>query len=167
MAADPTVWLRAFATATGPLVDAGPPAPPGTRLGRYVLEERLGVGGMAEVYRARARGAHGFELPVAIKWIRRGIVERRDVVEMFVAEARISTRLRHPNIVAVTDFDRDAEGRLYLVMELVDGIDLAALAATGPLPAGVVVHVATELARGLGFAHELPPATEAREAREA
>jgi len=141
---------------TPPTVEIIAPAPPGTRLGRYVLGERLGVGGMAEVYRARASGALGFELPVAIKWLRRGIGERPEAVAMFVTEARISTRLRHPNIVAVSDFDRDDGGRLYLVMELVDGLDLAALAATGPLPAPVLIHVATGLARGLGFAHELP-----------
>jgi pimeloyl-ACP methyl ester carboxylesterase len=160
---DPTRWSGwagwpPRATVTPPLADDDPPAAAGTRLGRYVLEERLGVGGMAEVYRARAGGAFGFELPVAIKWIKPGIGERREVIAMFVSEARISTRLRHPNIVAVTDFARDDRGRLYLVMELVDGVDLATLAATGPLPAAAIIHVATELARGLGFAHELPDA---------
>lgn len=138
--------------------DERPPVPAGTRVGRYVLADRLGVGGMAEVYRAHATGALGFALPVAMKWLKPGIGDRPDLAAMFVTEAQIATRLRHPNIVAVTDFDRDGDGRLYLVMELVLGKDLAALAATGPLPAVAVVHLATELARGLGFAHELPDA---------
>ena len=76
--------------------------------------------------------------------------------QMFIAEAQISSRLVHPNIVSVLDFDRDAEGRLFLVMELVEGKDLDALVATGLLPFPVVIFVISEVLRGLGYAHDLP-----------
>src|SRR5205823_2644286 len=76
--------------------------------------------------------------------------------QMFVSEARISSRLVHSNIVSVLDFDRDAEQRLFLVMELVDGKDLDALNATGLLPFPVVIYVISEILRGLGYAHDLP-----------
>jgi len=78
---------------------------------------------------------------------------------MFVAEAQISAQLVHPNIVSVLDFDRDAEGRLFLVMELIDGHDLDALIGTGMLPLPVVIFIIGEVLRGLGFAHDLPTGT--------
>jgi serine/threonine protein kinase len=73
---------------------------------------------------------------------------------MFVAEAQISAKLVHPNIVSVLDFDRDDEQRMFLVMELVEGCDLDALAATGHLPFPVVIQAIVEALRGLAFAHE-------------
>src|SRR5439155_23361852 len=71
-------------------------------------------------------------------------------------EARISSRLVHPNIVSVLAFDRDAEQRLFLVMELVEGRDLDALVSSGPLPIPLVIYVIAEVLRGLGYAHDLP-----------
>src|SRR5882724_7283419 len=76
--------------------------------------------------------------------------------DMFTREAQLCSELQHPNIVSTLDFDRDAEDRLFLVMELVDGIDLQGLLATGPLPFSVVIHVTMEILRGLDYAHELP-----------
>jgi serine/threonine protein kinase len=81
---------------------------------------------------------------------------------MLVDEARICARLVHPNIVSVIDFDRDAERRLFLVMELVEGKDLDELAQTGLLPVPVVVHIIAEVLRGLGHAHELPAGSDIR-----
>jgi serine/threonine-protein kinase len=81
---------------------------------------------------------------------------------MFVAEAQISARLVHPNIVSVLDFDRDAEQRLFLVMELVEGRDLDQLAATGLLPYPVIIYVLAEVLRGLGYAHDLPVGNQIR-----
>jgi serine/threonine protein kinase len=68
--------------------------------------------------------------------------------EMFVPEARLSSRLQHPNIVSVIDFGRDPEGRLFLVMELVDGTDLQGLAETGPLPFPLISTSASRSAPG-------------------
>jgi len=111
---------------------------------------------MAEVFLGSTVGAEGFSRRVAIKRVLPGFSENPAFAKMFVDEARISSRLVHPNIVSVVDFDRDPEGRLYLVMELVEGRDLDALASTGPLPIPVVIFVIAEVLRGLGHAHDLP-----------
>jgi len=73
--------------------------------------------------------------------------EMPQFAQMFVDEARISSRLVHPNIVSVTDFDRDLERRLFLVMELVEGKDLDALLGTGMLPVPLVIHVRRPVGR--------------------
>jgi serine/threonine-protein kinase len=125
--------------------------------GKYVLERRLGGGGMAEVFLARTVGAEGFSRWVAIKRILPGYSESPQFARMFVAEAQLSSRLQHPNVVAVADFDRDGEGRLFLVMELVEGVDLDGLNQTGLLPFPLVIHLIAEALRGLGYAHDLPP----------
>ena len=120
---------------------------------RYQLGAKLGTGGMADVFAGQSVGAEGFARPVAIKRVLPGFSERPEFAAMFVDEARLASRLDHPNIVSVLDFDRDPEGRLFLVMELVDGMDLDALAKSGVLPIGVVVFVLGEVLRGLGYAH--------------
>lgn len=122
---------------------------------KYQLGERLGGGGMAEVFRAAVIGAQGFSRPVAIKRVLPGFSEDPAFASMFVNEARLSSLLAHPNVVSVLDFDTDPEGRLFLVMELVPGVDLAGLGTTGALPFSVVIHVVAEMLRGLGYAHEL------------
>lgn len=124
--------------------------------GKYRLDRRLGGGGMAEVFVGSTVGAEGFSRRVAIKRVLPGYSDNPGFAQMFVAEAQISSQLVHPNIVSVVDFDRDAEGRLFLVMELVDGKDLDALVSTGLLPFPVVIFVIGEVLRGLGFAHDLP-----------
>jgi serine/threonine-protein kinase len=124
--------------------------------GKYRLERRLGGGGMADVFAGSTVGAEGFERKVAIKRVRPGYSENERFGKMFVAEAKISSLLVHPNIVSVLDFDRDADGQLFLVMELIDGVDLDDLIATGLLPFDVVIFVIAEVLRGLGFAHDLP-----------
>jgi eukaryotic-like serine/threonine-protein kinase len=124
--------------------------------GKYRLERRLGGGGMAEVFEGSSVGAEGFSRKVAIKRVLPGHSDNTRFAQMFIAEAQISARLVHPNVVSVLDFDRDAEGRLFLVMELVDGKDLDELVATGRLPVPVVVFIVAEILRGLGFAHDLP-----------
>ena len=123
---------------------------------KYVLERRLGGGGMAEVFLARTVGAEGFSRPIAIKRVLAGYSDNPMFARMFIEEARICARLGHPNIVSVIDFDRDAEGRLFLAMELVDGIDLDGLMQTGMLPFDAIIYVLIEMLRGLGHAHELP-----------
>ena len=123
--------------------------------GKYELGPRLGGGGMAEVVKAYVAGAEGFRRPVAIKRILAEHSANPDFARLFVREARITSGLRHPNIVDVLDFDRDAEGRLYLAMELVEGRDLQALLANGPLPLQVVIHITSEILAGLGYAHHL------------
>ncbi len=130
--------------------------------GKYRLDTRLGGGGMAEVFLGSMLGAEGFSRRVAIKRVLPGFSDNPAFAKMFVAEAQISSRLQHPNIVSVLDFDRDAEGRLFLVMELVDGRDLDALCASGMLPFGVVIFLISEVLRGLGHAHDLPSGNDLR-----
>jgi len=124
--------------------------------GKYRLDTRLGGGGMAEVFIGSTVGAEGFSRKVAIKRILPGFSDNPAFAQMFVAEAQISSQLQHPNIVSVLDFDRDPDGRLFLVMELVEGKDLDDLVSTGMLPIAVVIHVIAEVLRGLGYAHNLP-----------
>ena len=127
--------------------------------GKYLIERRLGGGGMAEVFLARTVGAEGFSRQVAIKRVLPGFSDNPQFAQLFVAEAQLTSQLRHSNVVSVFDFDRDREGRLFLVMELVDGTDLDGLLETGPLPLSLVIFVAIEILRGLDYAHELPSGT--------
>ena len=131
-------------------------------LGKYRLEQRLGGGGMAEVFLASTIGAEGFSRRVAIKRVLPGFSDNPQFGQMFVAEAQISSRLVHPNIVSVLDFDRGPDGGLFLVMELVDGKDLDALNSSGNMPIPVVIFTIAEVLRGLGYAHDLPTGTEMR-----
>lgn len=124
--------------------------------GKYLLEQRLGGGGMAEVFLARTVGAEGFSRQVAIKRVLPGYSENPHFARMFVSEAQLSSRLQHPNVVSVLDFDRDADGRLFLVMELVEGTDLDGLVQTGFLPFPALIFIISEVLRGLGYAHDLP-----------
>jgi serine/threonine-protein kinase len=117
---------------------------------------------MAEVFVGSTMGAEGFSRKIAIKRVLPGFSDNPGFAQLFVAEAQISAQLVHPNIVSVLDFDRDADDRLFLVMELVDGKDLDALNGTGMLPLPVVIFVIGEILRGLGFAHDLPPGTDMR-----
>ncbi|MBA3453473.1 MAG: serine/threonine protein kinase [Deltaproteobacteria bacterium] len=131
-------------------------------LGKYRLDTRLGGGGMAEVFLASTQGAEGFTRKVAIKRVLPGFSDNPAFANMFIAEAQISSRLVHPNIVSVLDFDRDAENRLFLVMELVEGRDLDALVSSGLLPIPVAIFVISEALRGLGYAHDLPSGADVR-----
>jgi serine/threonine protein kinase len=116
---------------------------------RYRLEQRIGRGGMAEVYRARMLGTDGFEKIVCIKRILAEQSRSPGFEAMFCDEARIAALLCHANIVQVFDFDRDERDRLFIVMEYVHGVSLRRLqtwmAETGmdPDPA-----VAAAVARG-------------------
>ncbi len=130
----------------------------GHRLGPYELGERLGAGGMAEVYVARRAGPHGFAKRFAIKRILPQLSRDSRFVAMFCDEARICAALSHPNIVQVVDFG-EHDGELFMAMEYVDGISgamlLRTVASRGErFPLGAALFVAHEVLRALGFAHE-------------
>ncbi len=137
---------------------AGMPVP----TSRYQIGVRLGAGGMAEVFRGTVVGAEGFARPVAVKRVLPGFSTVPQFAAMFVQEAQIASRLSHPNIVSVLDFDRDPDGRLFLVMEYVEGHDLSKLVETGPLPHAITIFVISEALRGLGHAHDLPTGDDVR-----
>ncbi|QRK10131.1 protein kinase [Archangium violaceum] len=97
---------------------------PGTSVGRYRVIRLLAQGGMAEVYRAEQALAGGIVRPVALKVIRPEYSESEDFREMFLDEARTACTLSHPNIVHIYEVG-DADGLLYMAMELVPGESLA------------------------------------------
>ncbi|MCW5809103.1 MAG: serine/threonine protein kinase, partial [Deltaproteobacteria bacterium] len=133
-----------------------PRAPVAATPSKYQLGAQLGAGGMAEVFRGTMVGAEGFARPVAVKRVLPGYATVPQFATMFIQEAQLAALLVHPNIVQVIDFDRDPDGRLFLVMEYVDGCDLARLAATGVVPISTVIFVIGEILSGLAYAHELP-----------
>jgi tRNA A-37 threonylcarbamoyl transferase component Bud32 len=118
--------------------------------GRYRLDAVIGRGGMASVYRAwDMRLARA----VAVKLLRPEILADADLALRFRREAHAATVLRHPNVVACLDTGTEGESP-YLVMELVEGEDLAArLKRESPLPARQAVAIAADVARGLAIAH--------------
>ncbi len=124
---------------------------------RYELVERIAVGGMAEVFRAKTYGLHGFEKELAVKRILPELASNREFVDRFIREAKIAVTLNHANIVQVTDFSRFADS-LYIAMEFVDGIDLSTLLKIArkrgaPIPLAAALHIAIEALKGLDFAH--------------
>lgn len=126
-------------------------------LERYDVLDRIAVGGMAEVFLAKAYGAHGFEKTIAIKRILPELARDPEFEARFIAEAKVAVRLSHANVVQVLDFGRIGES-LFIAMEFVDGLDLAAFlrkfkdeGRLVPLPAAF--HIAIEIIRALDFAH--------------
>ena len=113
---------------------------------------------MAEVFLARSRGAEGVDKFLVVKRILPEYAENPHFRSMFIDEARIALRLNHPNVVQVYGFESDGS-TLLLIMEHVDGPDLALLAATARwqgerVPPAVVAYVVREVARGLHYAHD-------------
>ncbi|MBE0009095.1 MULTISPECIES: serine/threonine-protein kinase [unclassified Arthrobacter] len=118
--------------------------------GRYLLGSVVGVGGMAEVYHARDTR---LGRDVAVKLFRPGAA---DGVSRGSDEARLLAGLHHPGLVRVLDMDSSStsSGSTYLVMELVEGPDLGALLADGPLPADAVRSAGWDVARTLAYIHQ-------------
>src|SRR5215831_6929509 len=104
--------------------DPSPSTP--EQFGPYELYERLGMGGMATVYRAKKRGPEGFERVVALKRMLQHLAEDSSFVESFIREAKVASMLAHPNIAQVYDFGR-INNVYYIAMELVAGFDLRRL----------------------------------------
>ena len=132
--------------------------PPQKSLERYDVLERIAVGGMAEVFLAKAYGAHGFEKTLAIKRILPELARDPEFEDRFITEAKVAVQLSHTNVVQVFDFGRFA-GSLFIAMEFVDGLDLAALLRRlkdrgTKVPMAAAFQIAIELARGLDFAHQ-------------
>ncbi|MCM3875683.1 MAG: protein kinase [Thermoanaerobaculia bacterium] len=122
----------------------------GTRLGAYEILSPLGAGGMGEVYRARdLRLARD----VAVKVLPEDFLEGEERKARFEREARILASLNHPGIAAIHSFE-EIGGRHLLVMELVEGDDLAVRLASGPLPLEETLSFARQIAEALEAAHE-------------
>jgi serine/threonine-protein kinase len=132
------------------------PAP--VRVGRYALCDEIASGGMASVHFGRLLGHAGFSRIVAIKRLLPHVARDPDFVSMFVDEARLAARIRHPNVVPIVDVEAVA-GELLLVMEYVHGETLSRLLRTArkrgervPLP--IVATIFSNILHGLHAAHE-------------
>lgn len=131
------------------------------RGGRYERIRPIASGGMATVYlgRAHGHGVGGFERSVAIKVMHDHLASTQEFVSMFLDEARIAARIRHPNVVATLDAVRDDQG-LFLVMEFIDGLSVhhivkATRASQATIPLPIAVRIIMDTLGGLHAAHEL------------
>jgi eukaryotic-like serine/threonine-protein kinase len=114
---------------------------------------------MAEIFLAASRGPEGFEKEVVIKRIRSALADDPSFVQMFIAEARVASKLNHPNIVHIFDFDQHSDS-YYLAMEYVRGKSLAEVQRRtrerqSHFPTVLAAQVALEVARGLAYAHKM------------
>ncbi len=152
MAGERTIWPENTNDPTPTASEMSMRAPTGTLLaGRYRLEEQIGIGGMARVYRAFDTS---LEREVAIKVLNREVASDSDPLERFRREARAVARVSHPHIVTVIDAGED-EGTPYIVFEYIDGETLKQrIRRLGRLAIPEAVAYAIELARALGAAHE-------------
>ncbi len=121
------------------------------RMGSYELVEKLGAGGMGEVWRARHKL---LARPAAVKLIRPDVKDAGRLITRFKREAQATANLESPHTVRLYDFGVTREGVFYYVMELLKGVDLETLIKRhGPLPASRVVHILLQVCDSLGEAH--------------
>jgi eukaryotic-like serine/threonine-protein kinase len=128
-----------------------------TPFGKYYLLERINIGGMAEVFRAKAFGVEGFERLVAVKRILPNIAEDKEFIRMFIEEAKLSVQLNHANIAQIFDLGV-VEGSYYIALEHVHGRDLRVLfdrcrQLGEAMPVAQACFVAMKVCEGLDYAH--------------
>lgn len=125
--------------------------------GKYFLTDRIAVGGMAEIYKAKTFGVDGFEKVLAIKKILSHYSSDKDFITMLTDEAKLVVNLSHANIVQVYDLGRVGND-YFISMEYIDGINMRDLIERSkelgePIPPEIVVYIACEVCRGLDYAH--------------
>jgi serine/threonine-protein kinase len=136
---------------------AGEPAfLPGDIVDRYQILRHVAVGGMGSVWMARYLGHSGFEKRVAIKALLPGYAWDPEMHAMFLDEARLASRLTHPNIAQVLDCG-ERDGFLYLVFEWIDGVNLAVMRRGKAPSEGLdpLLRAVADVCAGLHAAHEL------------
>ena len=125
--------------------------------GKYYLLERVNVGGMAEVYKAKATGVEGFERLVAVKRILPSIAEDEEFITMFIDEAKIAVQLTHASIAQIFDLGRVDES-YFIALEYVYGKDVRAVFNRArnrgePLPVPMACFTTMKVCEGLDYAH--------------
>jgi eukaryotic-like serine/threonine-protein kinase len=140
----------------------GPTGPlsAGSRLGRYEVLAKLAAGGMAVVYVARAHGVAGFERLVAVKVLHANLAHEEEFIKMFLDEARLAARIRHPNVVPTIDISDSDEAGYFIVMDYIEGDHLGQILASAHkveerLPVPVALRIVVDALGGLGAAHDL------------
>ena len=134
----------------------------GERFGKFLLEKKLAIGGMAEIFLGSTAGPEGFRKHVAIKRILPHLSENSDFVTMFLDEARLVARFNHPNIVQIYELG-EVKGQYYLAMEFVDGLSTARIVKACrkqkiALPLDLGVKMVSQACVGLEYAHSFTDA---------
>jgi len=129
----------------------------GVTFGQYLLMDKIAVGGMAELFKAKQTGLEGFQRIVAIKRILPHLAANAEFVTMFIDEAKLAAQLKHPNIVHIYDLGK-LEDSYFIAMEYVDGKDLRTILREldeqgKTLPTRAAIFVAHQVASGLQCAH--------------
>ncbi len=134
-----------------------PPVRQPVPFGKYLLLDRISVGGMAEVFRAKSYGVEGFEKVIAIKRILPAMGEDKDFIKMFIDEAKIAGQLSHANICQIFELGK-ITGSHFIAMEYIWGKDLLQiqnrLRKVGQvMPVGMACYVISKVCEGLDYAH--------------
>ncbi|MBW2096856.1 MAG: serine/threonine protein kinase, partial [Deltaproteobacteria bacterium] len=119
------------------------------QLGRYIIQEEIGKGGMGIVYRAYDPE---IDRKLALKVLRADMAEDEEIVQRFLREAKAAGRLAHPNIVTVYDVGEDG-GMPFIAMEFLSGISLEEMIKQGPLPLRDALRFSGQIAHALHYAH--------------
>jgi serine/threonine protein kinase len=127
------------------------------RFGQYILLEKVGTGGMAELFKAKKIGIEGFERVLAIKRILPHLCSDEEFIDMFIAEAKLVARLSHKNIAQVYDFGKIGQN-YFIAMEYIRGKDLRGIfkrceEKNIKLPVALAVFIAKEVSSALSYAH--------------
>ena len=131
------------------------------QFGKYFLLDRINVGGMAEVFKAKAFGVEGFERLLAVKRILPNIAEDEEFITMFIDEAKISVQLNHANICQIFDLGK-VEDSYFIALEFVHGKDLRAIFdrckqkpvdGLTAMPIAQAAFVVMKACEGLDYAH--------------
>ncbi len=151
------VHVASEAAVTQRIPVSGLPGVEGREFGQYALLEKIAVGGMAEVWKARMKGVEGFQKTVAIKKILPHLTDNSAFLSMFIDEAKLAAQLAHPNITHIYDLGKIGPD-YYIAMEYVEGRNLRALLNAARrqgvrFPLGLALMIGARLASALDYAH--------------
>jgi serine/threonine-protein kinase len=129
----------------------------GRPFGKYTLLEKIGEGGMAEIWKASLRGVDDFEKILVVKKILPEFASSRQFITMFIQEAKVTSGLHHANVVQIYELGEE-NGEYYIAMEYVQGPDLLktltyAAKKKQHLPPELCLFIVVEVCKGLGYAH--------------